>query len=129
MHACPDGSLPPTPRWWKDDQYVVARRAAGLRWGERHELDKERQVIVDELEQLDAHAVVWMARRRAALAAAEEIHELLWPTVPAGWGRRPLRPGRSPLAPQVRDPRPIRGRSLRSMCLALLHRHGELNMT
>jgi hypothetical protein len=67
-----------------------------------------------------------MRDRREALAEAEEIHESLWPPVEAGWGRRPPRPGRSPLAPQVVQPRAVRGAALRSLCLALLHRHGEL---
>src|SRR5262245_61206125 len=126
VHGRPDGSLPPSPRWLNDDPYFVTRRASGLRCGERLRLDKRRQGVVDRLDELDAVVAAWMRDRREVLAEAEEIHESLWPPVEAGWGRRPPRPGRSPLAPQVAQPRAVRGAALRSLCLALLHRHGEL---
>ena len=126
MHARPDGSLPPSPRWMNDDPYRVARRAAGLRCGARIRLDQRRQQLVERLDALDTVVASWMRERREALDEAEEIHDSLWPTVEAGWGRRPPRPGRSPMAPQVVDPYPVRGAALRSLCCALLHRHGEL---
>ena len=129
MPARPDGSLPPSPRWWSDDPYPAARRAARLRCAERQMLDAARQEVVDRLDQLDVVAVEFMRRRRATMAEAEEIHEALWPAVPAGWARRPPRPGRSPIAPQVADPHPLRGVHLRSFCLALLRQHGELTLT
>ena len=126
MHARPDGSLPPSPRWMNDDPYRVARLTAGLRCGERIRLDQRRQQLVEWLDELDTIVASWMRERREALDEAEEIHEILWPAVEAGWGRRPPRPGRSPMAPQVVKPHAVRGAALRSLCCALLHRHGEL---
>ena len=54
MHARPDGSLPPSPRWMNDDPYRVVRRAAGLRCGERRIwLDQRRQQLVERLDTLE----------------------------------------------------------------------------
>ena len=128
MHARPDGSLPPSPRWWKDDPYPGVRRAARLGCVERQLLNQDRQNLVDRLDALDAVAVDWMQQRREALVDAEDIHEALWPTVECDWGRRPPRPGRSPLAPQAVAPRPVRGAVLRSVCMALLRLHEELTL-
>ena len=86
MHARPDGSLPPSPRWMNDDPYRVARLTAGLRCGERIRLDQRRQQLVEWLDELDTIVASWMRERREALDEAEEIHEILWPAVEAGWG-------------------------------------------
>ena len=67
MHARPDGSMPPSPRFLHEDPYSAARYAAGLPWIDRHMLDKRRQVIVDDLDALDAEGVEWMRRRRTVL--------------------------------------------------------------
>jgi hypothetical protein len=75
MHARADGSLPPSPRWLKDDQYSTARYAAGLPWIDRHMLDKRRQVLVDTLDAFDEEAVSFIRRRRPIIEEALTMHE------------------------------------------------------
>src|SRR6266542_3102964 len=99
MHPRPDGSLPPSPRWLKDDPYSTARYLTGLPWIDRHMLDKRRQVIVDALDAMDAEAVEWSRRHRSLIGEALAIHYRLWPTLEGGWARRPPRPDQSPLPP------------------------------
>ena len=89
MHARPDGALPPTPRWIKDDEWRLARANAGLTFTHRHALDRERQVVVDQLDALDREAGQLIERRRAVLAEARDIHRMLWPPVTRDWARRP----------------------------------------
>ena len=123
MHPRPDGSLPPSPRFLHEDPYSAARYAAGLPWIDRHMLDKRRQVIVDDLDALDAEGVEWMRRRRTVLNDALAMHEKLWPTLPGGWARRPPRPDQAPLPPCESDARPVRGVELRATSLRILDRH------
>jgi hypothetical protein len=89
-------------------------------------LDKQRQVVVDTLDALDAEAVDWVARRRKVLSEALDIHEQLWPRLPGGWARRPPRPDQAPLPPTEHDAFPLRGVELRAVCLRLLIEHGLL---
>ena len=103
MHARPDGALPPTPRWTKDDEWRLARANAGLTFTHRHALDRERQVVVDQLDGLDREAGQLIERRRAVLAEARDIHRMLWPPATRDWARRPPRPDAAPLAPMVND--------------------------
>ncbi len=124
--ARPNGALPPTPRWLKDDPYACARMAIGLRWIDRHVLEGRRQKAVDTLDQLDREAVDWMARKQAADQEALAVHDRLWPEMPAGWARRPPRPDQAPLPPVAAKPRSLFGAPLRRVCLSLLHLHGEL---
>ena len=127
MHARPDGSLPPSPRWWADDPYPVARRAAGLGCGERQMLDRRRQELVDRLDELDA-----VVARVDARCGARRSTRPRTSTTPCGrpsnragagahlapvarrWLRRSSRRGR------------CRGAVLRSVCMALLQLHDEL---
>jgi hypothetical protein len=128
MHARPDGSLPPTPRWFNDDQWRLARMNAGMTYTQRHAIDRERQVAVDRLDALDQEAGTFITRRRAALDHAREIHQTLWPPVPSGWARRPPRPDAAPLAPMVNGAEELSGWALRWVVVALLRRHGELQL-
>ena len=128
MHARPDGALPPTPRWTKDDEWRLARANAGLTFTHRHALDRERQVVVDQLDGLDREAGQLIERRRTVLAEARDIHRMLWPPATRDWARRPPRPDAAPLAPMVNDAEELTGWALRWVAMALLRRHGELEL-
>jgi hypothetical protein len=91
-------------------------------------VEGRRQAAVDALDRLDAEAVEWMRRKRAADAEALAIHERLWPAVESGWARRPPRPDEAPLPPEAEGARPLYSAPLRRTCLALLRRHGQLTL-
>ena len=123
------GALPPAHRWLVDDPYASARMAIGMAWIDRHMLEGRRQKAVDELDALDREACAWMRRKQAADREALEIHERLWPPMPAGWARRPPRPDQAPLPPVAESARPLGGAVLRRVVLSLLQLHGELRVT
>ena len=127
-HARPDGSLPPSPRWLRDDPYGQVRLYARIGVAERQQLDGRRQALVDTLDELDAELSGWMAHRREAIAEAVSIHERLWPRLPNRRTGRPPAPDGWPLPPEAADGRPLRGTVLRRWCLAVLRRHGRCSL-
>ena len=68
----------------------------------------------------------WLQRRRALLNEAVDLHEQLWPAQPAGWVRRPPKPGARWMPPLPEPARRLSGWNLRTVCQALLRRFGAL---
>lgn len=128
MYSLPDGALPHSPRWSKDDPYRTTRHSAGIGPFERRMLDEQRARIVEELHELDDESIRWMKRRRFALYGALHVHERLWPSCPAGRARRPPRPDQAPMPPVDIDARPLRGINLRVVALGLLQQHRQLTL-
>src|SRR3954447_26482937 len=108
-HARPDGSLPPSPRWLRDDLYGEVRIHARLGGFERRRLDERRQALVEILDGLDAELVGWRDRRQAAVAEALTIHERLWPRLPGRRATRPPTPDGWPLPPENAAAATLRG--------------------
>lgn len=122
----PDGSLPPSPRFAREDRYLRCRRRSGLDPATRAVLDRRRAELVAELNALDVFAIDWFVRRRALLDEALALHEELWPIVPGGTSRRPPRPSARWMPPLPPDARPLEGYGLRLVCQELLARFGDL---
>jgi hypothetical protein len=112
----------------RTDPYFAARHASAVHPVERQRLDRERQALVEALEDLDPRAGRWLEERRIVLEQARDLHERLWPKLPHHRTRRPPCPGSVPLPPLVDDPDGLRGMELRSVCMAMLERHGPLRL-
>lgn len=124
----PDGSLPPSPRTLHHDPYARCRRRSGVHPYLRARLDNRRHTLVQELGRLDAETAEWLQRRRALLNEAVDLHEQLWPAQPAGWVRRPPKPGARWMPPLPEPARRLSGWNLRTVCQALLRRFGALEL-
>lgn len=127
-HARFDGSLPPSPRWLRDDAYGQVRLHARIHPIERQRLDDRRQQLVDALDKLDTELTDWLTRRRRILAEARMLHDRLWPSFPNRRVDRPPSPDTWPLPPEAQHPYPLRGLVLRRWCLAILRRHGPCRL-
>ena len=75
----------------------------------------------------DQHAVEWAETRREILDQIQQTHDLLW-DLDCFRGRQPARPGEPPLPPTSDDPIYLKGRRLRTACLALLRAHGRRSL-
>ncbi len=88
----------------------------------------ERDRLLAQLDEVD-NEITELSRRRSALAdRLAELREELWPTARYRRGRRPSATGRVELPPLPDRPTWLEGRRLRSVCLALLRRAGELSL-
>ena len=99
---------------------------SGLRRPEHDRVRAELEATLIEMATLDAEAIARANRRRELLEKAKRLRDQVWPIIPHHHGRRPPGPDERPLPPLVHDPEPLSGRRLRSVCLALLERYGEL---
>jgi hypothetical protein len=88
----------------------------------KHQVD----ALVEQIAALDAEAIERANRRRELVEQVKELRDQVWPIVPHMHGRRPPAPDERPLPPLRHDAEPLHGRRLRSVCLALLTRYGEL---
>src|SRR5262245_27497523 len=93
----------------------------------RAELHHRLVELADLLRAHDQHAVDWSAQRRRIFDEMQRTHDLLW-DIDCFNGRQPARPGEPPLPPTSDDPTYLRGRRLRTTCLAILARHGRLSL-
>ena len=99
---------------------------SGLRRPEHDRVRAELEATLIEMATLDAEAIARANRRRELLEKAKRLRDQVWPIIPHHHGRRPPGPDERPLPPLIHDPEPLSGRRLRSACLALLERYGEL---
>ena len=124
MHARPDGSLPPSPRWMT----TTPTGWLGGRRGPVRSADPARPApsAARGAARRARHLVAsWMRNgarrstkpRRSTTASGR-------PSRPGGVGVRLVRSVAD--GTEVVEPYPVRGAALRSLCCALLHRHGEL---
>lgn len=65
-------------------------------------------------------------KRRQLVSELSQARDDLWPAIPWKKGRRPPDFDEDPLPPVVEEPIWLFGRTLRSVCITILHRHGEL---
>ncbi len=99
---------------------------SGLRRPEHDRVRAELDATLIQIATLDAEAIARANRRRELIEKAKRLRDQVWPIIPHHHGRRPPGPDERPLPPLVHDPEPLSGRRLRSACLALLERYGEL---
>ena len=99
---------------------------SGLRRPHYDQLMTELNTIIEKIAVLDAEAIDRANERRALVEQAKELRDVVWPIVPHHHGRRPPAPDERPLPPLRHDAEHLTGRRLRSVCLALLGRYGEL---
>lgn len=81
---------------------------------------------LEELAGLDAELDLLAARRRQIVARVDACRRRLWPNMTARQHRRMGRPGEIPMPPAPADARPLSGRNLRRVAVAVLARHGAL---
>ena len=99
---------------------------SGLRRPHYDQLMTELNTIIEKIAVLDAEAIDRANERRALVEQAKELRDVVWPIVPHHHGRHPPAPDERPLPPLRHDAEHLTRRRLRSVCLALLGRYGEL---
>jgi hypothetical protein len=122
-------SLPPSPRRWQDDEYHTIRLFAPLPASLRQAWQTYRADLVQQLEAVETDTEHWLQHRRDLLDQAAVLHDQLWPRLEHCHARRPPHPNQAPLPPAAPNAIEIAGASLRTMCLALLRRFGELTLS
>ena len=99
---------------------------SGLRGPEYDRAHDNLKATLREIAVIDAESIEGANHRRALIEHAKRLRDQVWPVIPHHHGRRPPGPDERPLPPLVHDPELLSGRRLRSVCLALLARYGEL---
>jgi hypothetical protein len=80
------------------------------------------EATLTDLRELDAQLDALAAERRRLAESLRDQHRRLWTNL-SRRGRKPLPDGTESLPPVRHDARPLWGRRLRSVCLALLRSH------
>src|SRR5262245_17339284 len=93
----------------------------------RAELHQRMVDLATVLAEHDRHAVEWAEQRRRIFGEMQRTHDLLW-DIECLIGRQPPRPGEPPLPPTSENPIYLKGRRLRTTCLAILARHGRQSL-
>ncbi len=93
------------------------------------ELAGKLETIIERIATIDREAIARADERRDLVEEAKALRDRVWPIVPRHHGRRPPGPDERPLPPLRHDAEVLGGRRLRSVCLALLGRYGELPLT
>jgi len=104
------------------------RRASGMSWWARVDLQVERDALLHRLERLDDELEELSRERQAIVAALTDLRELLYPPIPWAKGRRPPDVDHAPIPPATEGSTALSGRDLRATCLSILRRHGVLSL-
>jgi hypothetical protein len=115
------------PSWaYPENDRLSNRLVADLPRARRNQLMGDRVDALERLDELDVVLQELASERLALLARLDELRDTLWPADPRSRGRRPPAQHERVLAPADENARSLWGRRLRSMCLAVLRRHGSL---
>jgi len=107
---------------------VTMRRWSGIARLARLELQVERRHQLENLLTLDAEIDALTRQRLEALERLHALRNQLWPVAPDHKGRRPPATETPPLPPMQPNALGVGGRSLRSLCRAILRRHGPSSL-
>lgn len=104
------------------------RRASGIGFFGRVDLQTQRDELIHRLDELDRQLDELADQRRAIIDELTELREALYPPVAWCHGRRPPNTDCGPLPPAPEGAQAIGGRDLRVTCLTILRRHGPLSL-